>query len=165
MDRARQAIAGANIHIGIMPGKLKGVMPAPMPTGWRMEYMSMAGPAPSVNSPLERCGMPHTNSQTSRPRMMSPFESSTVLPCSADSISASSSMFWFRRSTNLKNTRARRCGFVAAHFGCAALAFSTAARSSASLARATVACTSPVAGLKTFAVRPLVPATCLPPIK
>jgi len=29
------AIATPDIHSGIMPGKLKGVMPAPMPIGWR----------------------------------------------------------------------------------------------------------------------------------
>lgn len=50
MKALPQAIAGANIHIGIMAGKLNGVIPAPMPTGWRIEYMSMPGPAPSVNS-------------------------------------------------------------------------------------------------------------------
>src|SRR5918997_5915827 len=56
-----QAIAGANFHIGIMAGKLNGVMPATTPSGWRSEYMSMPGPAPSVNSPLMRCGMPQQN--------------------------------------------------------------------------------------------------------
>ena len=28
---------GANIHIGIIAGKLNGVMPATTPSGWRME--------------------------------------------------------------------------------------------------------------------------------
>jgi hypothetical protein len=32
-----QAIAGANFHIGIMAGKLNGVMPAVTPSGWRIE--------------------------------------------------------------------------------------------------------------------------------
>jgi len=32
-----QAIATANIHIGIIAGKLNGVMPATTPRGWRME--------------------------------------------------------------------------------------------------------------------------------
>ena len=32
-----QAIAIGNIHIGTMAGKLKGVMPATTPSGWRME--------------------------------------------------------------------------------------------------------------------------------
>jgi hypothetical protein len=30
-------MATPNIHIGIMPGKLNGVMPAATPSGWRME--------------------------------------------------------------------------------------------------------------------------------
>ena len=32
-----QAMAGANIHIGIMAGKLNGVMPAVTPSAWRIE--------------------------------------------------------------------------------------------------------------------------------
>ena len=32
-----QAIAGATIHIGIIAGKLKGVIPAATPSGWRIE--------------------------------------------------------------------------------------------------------------------------------
>ncbi len=32
-----QAMAGANFHIGIMAGKLNGVMPAVTPSGWRIE--------------------------------------------------------------------------------------------------------------------------------
>jgi hypothetical protein len=32
-----QAIAGANFHIGIIAGKLNGVMPATTPSGWRSE--------------------------------------------------------------------------------------------------------------------------------
>ena len=43
-------------------------------------------------------------------------------------------------------TRARRCGLVAAQAGCAAAAFSTAARTSAFEASATLAITSPVIG-------------------
>src|SRR3954452_14565671 len=62
-------------------------------------------------------------------------------------------------------TRARRCGLVAAHSGCAARAFSTAARTSALDASATLAWTSPVIGSKTSAVRPDVPCTSLPPMK
>src|SRR4026208_1149314 len=31
-----QAIAGAHIHIGTIAGKLKGVIPATTPTGWRV---------------------------------------------------------------------------------------------------------------------------------
>jgi hypothetical protein len=32
-----QAIATPNIHIGIIAGKLNGVMPATTPSGWRIE--------------------------------------------------------------------------------------------------------------------------------
>ncbi len=32
-----QAMATPNIHIGIMAGKLNGVMPATTPSGWRIE--------------------------------------------------------------------------------------------------------------------------------
>jgi hypothetical protein len=56
------------------------------------------------------------------------------------------SMFWLMRSTNFISTRARRCGLVAAQAGCAALAFSTAARSSAREASGTREITSPVIG-------------------
>ena len=58
-------------------------------------------------------------------------------------------------------TRARRCGLVAAQAGCAALAFSTASRSSPLEASATVPMTSPVMGWKMSAVRPEVPGNVL----
>ncbi len=59
------ASAGPAFHRGIIAGKLKGVMPATTPSGWRMEYTSMPVPAPSVNSPLSRWGIPTENSMTS----------------------------------------------------------------------------------------------------
>ena len=37
MKALPQAMAGAHFHSGIMAGKLKGVMPATTPSGWRME--------------------------------------------------------------------------------------------------------------------------------
>jgi hypothetical protein len=37
MKALPQAIATPNIHIGIIAGKLNGVMPATMPSGWRIE--------------------------------------------------------------------------------------------------------------------------------
>ena len=75
MKALPQAIAGASFHSGIMAGKLNGVMPATTPSGWRIEYMSMPGPAPSEKSPFMRCGMPVQNSTTSTPRWMSPLAS------------------------------------------------------------------------------------------
>ena len=91
----------------------------------------MPGPALSVNSPFMRCGTPQANSITSTPRWMSPLASATVLPCSRASTSASLSLSRATSSMNFISTRARRCGLVAAQAGCAALAFSTAAATSA----------------------------------
>ena len=82
MKALPQASAGHIFHSGIIAGKLKGVIPATTPSGWRIEYMSMPGPAPSVNSPFSRCGAPMQNSATSRPRITSPLASGRVLPCS-----------------------------------------------------------------------------------
>ena len=47
-------IAGQNFHIGIIAGKLNGVIPATTPNGCRIEYISMPGPALSVNSPFRK---------------------------------------------------------------------------------------------------------------
>ena len=165
MKALPQAIAGANFHSGIIAGKLNGVMPATTPSGWRIEYMSMPGPAPSVNSPFSRCGMPQANSTTSTPRWMSPLASAMVLPCSRARSSASSSMSLATRSRNFIITRARRCGFVAAHAGCAALAFSTAARSSAFEASATWPDHLAGHGLEDVGNAARCPGTCLPPMK
>ena len=74
--------------------------------------MSMPGPAPSVNSPFRRCGMPQANSATSTPRWMSPLASGIVLPCSRARRSASESISPAIRSRNFIMTRARRCGLV-----------------------------------------------------
>jgi hypothetical protein len=68
MKALPQAIAGANFHIGIIAGKLNGVMPATTPSGCRSEKRSIPGPALSVYSPFIRCGIPHANSTTSTPR-------------------------------------------------------------------------------------------------
>ena len=62
-------------------------------------------------------------------------------------------MFWLTRSTNFIITRARRCGFQAAHSFCASTAPATAASTSADDAIGTLACTSPVLGFITSAVR------------
>src|SRR3984957_12123391 len=125
----------------------------------------MPGPAPSVYSPFIIWGMPIANSTTSTPRRISPLASGMVLPCSRAKRSASASLSRCASSRNFIITRARRCGLVAAHSGCAARAFSTAARNSALEASATWAWTSPVIGSKTSANRPDVPATSRPPMK
>ena len=139
--------AGPSFHSGIMAGKLNGVIAATTPSGWRIEYMSMPGPAPSMNSPFSSCGAPIEYSITSSPRWMSPLASGKVLPCSDDSTSAILSMSRFSRSTIFIITRARRCGLVAPQATCASAAAAMAASISALLARSTLPCTSPVAGL------------------
>ena len=125
----------------------------------------MPVPAPSVYSPLMRWGMPTANSITSMPRWMSPLESATVLPCSRESSSASSSTFWLTRSMNFIITRARRCGLKAAHDFWASTANATAASTSADDAIGTLACTCPVLGSITSAVRFDWPAVRLPSMK
>ncbi len=96
---------------------------------------------------------------------MSPLESATVLPCSEESSSARLSNSFCTRSKNLNSTRARRCGLVAAHSGCAAAALAIACSTSALDANASFACTSPVLGLNTSPARPEAPLTSLPPMK
>src|ERR1700752_1370052 len=44
--------AMGNIHIGTSAGKLKGVMPAHTPIGWRIDQLSTLVPTFSLNSPL-----------------------------------------------------------------------------------------------------------------
>ena len=135
--------------MGIMAGKLNGVIPATTPSGWRMDQTSMPGPAPSLNSPLTMCGRPQANSITSSPRWRSPRLSATTLPCSDESSSASSPIWASSRRLKSNITRARRWGLVAAQPICAAAAARTAASSSAAEARGTRAWTRPVLGSNT----------------
>ena len=150
------------IHSGIMAGKLKGVMPATTPSGWRMEKESTSEPTSMEYSPFSRCGMPQANSTTSMPRVIEPLASSTVLPCSSVMALARASMSLSSSSLSLNIMRARRIGGVAIQAGEAALAAATAPRSSAAEAKSTSRIFSPSAGLKMSPRRPLVPATALP---
>src|SRR5579862_1061915 len=127
--------------------------------------MSMPGPAPSVYSPFCRCGMPQANSITSSPRWTSPRESASTLPCSLESMCASSSMFFSTSDLKLNMTRARRCGLTLAHSGKTLSAASTAPRISPLVANGTLAWTSPVDGLNTSPKRPEAPFTCWPAMK
>jgi hypothetical protein len=56
-----QASATGNIHSGTIAGKLKGVIPATTPRGWRVDQESTPVPTSSVNSPFSNCGMPAAN--------------------------------------------------------------------------------------------------------
>ncbi len=141
MKALPDAIAGPSIHIGIMAGKLNGVIPATTPSGWRIDQTSIPVPAPSVYSPFIRCGIPQANSITSSPRWRSPRLSATTLPCSDDNSSANSPMCVSSRRLNSNITRARRWGLIAAQPPCAFSAACTARSTSAAVARATRACT------------------------
>ncbi len=64
-----QASATGIIQSGTIAGKLKGVMPATTPSGWRRLTVSMPRPTFSLNSPLSSCGAEQANSTTSMPRL------------------------------------------------------------------------------------------------
>ena len=157
-----QASAIGNIHIGTIAGKLNGVMPAHTPSGWRTDQLSIPRPTCSVNSPFNRCGMPQANSTTSTPRVISPCASENTLPCSSEMMRARLSCSRFISSRNLNRMRARLSGGVAAQPGNAFAADCTAASTSAPVAKPTRRTFSPVAGLKTSPLRPLLLAARLP---
>ena len=123
-------MAIGNIHIGTIAGKLNGVIPTVTPKGCIVEWISIPRPACSENSPFSKCGIPHANSTTSRPRVNSPQESEYTLPCSSVINRAKESQSLCNSSLNLNSTRARRSGEVAAHPGNAAWATSTASLTS-----------------------------------
>src|SRR5262249_50783027 len=83
----------------------------------------------------------------------------------SDSVSASSSTFWLTRSMKRISTRARRCGFHAAHSFWASTAPATAVSMSADEPIGTLDWTSPVLGFITSAVRFDCPAVRLPLMK
>ena len=118
----------------------------------------MPGPAPSVNSPFSRCGMPQANSTTSRPRWTSPLASAKVLPCSDE-----------RSLARLSNSRLHQLEKLEQH-ACAPLRIGGGPGRlrglgvgdgvldlGTCLANATLACTSPVLGLNTSPKRPDAP--------
>ena len=159
-----QASASGNIHSGTIAGKLKGVIPAHTPSGWRSEWQSTSAPTFSLNSPLSKCGIPVANSITSMPRVTEPSASASVLPCSSVTMAASSCLRASIRSRKRIRIRARRSGGAARQSGHAASAAPTAASTSPASASGTRRTTAPVAGLKTSACRRLREVTARPPI-
>ena len=126
----------------------------------------MPGPAPSEYSPFSRCGMPQANSTTSRPRWMSPLESAKVLPCSDGQQPRQIVVLALDQLQELEHDAGaalRIGGGPGRERRLAALAI--ACSTSDLAASATLACTSPVLGLKTSPKRPDAPLTSLPPIK
>ena len=65
-------MAIGRVHSGSIAGKLKGVIAATTPNGWRTDHESIPLPICSENSPLSRWGIPQANSTTSKPRDNSP---------------------------------------------------------------------------------------------
>ena len=109
--------------------------------------------------------MPQANSTTSNPRCTSPSASDSTLPCCSVMMALISLRSRSSNSFSLNMTRARRSGGVLAQAGHAAAAAATALFTSSAPANATRADNSPEAGLNTSPNLPLVPATCLPPMK
>jgi hypothetical protein len=140
------ASANGRNHSGIMQGKLKGVMAATTPTGWRTSSTSTPDATPSRFSPFSRWGMAVADSVDSIPRRTSPRASSIVLPMSEVTSCASSSRCSHSASRRAMIARARRCGGIARHPGWASRAARTACSTSWGPERGTRAATTPVAG-------------------
>ena len=159
------AMATGYIQAGTMTGKLKGVIPATTPSGWRKVQLSILVETWSVKSPFRSCGMPQANSMMSMPRSTSPRASEKTLPCSLVIARARSSLCALISPRYLFISRARRSGGRFAQAGKAALAAATAASTSADDDRVTLRCLRPVAGLKMSCVLPLAPGTTWPSMK
>src|SRR6195952_1838423 len=156
------AIATGKNHIGTMAGKLKGEITPTTPSGWRSEDTSTLVEAFSLMLPLSRCERPQANSTISWPRDTSPSASSSTLPCSDVMISASSPLRALSNSRKANRICVRRASEMSRQGGHALAAAAITASASSREARATLLVTCPVAGSKTSAVRPLVPALRAP---
>ena len=137
------------IQSGTITGTLNGVTPAQTPNGWRRFQLSMPPPMLSLKSVFSSVGAPQAYSTISIPRVTSPLASANTLPCSRQMMCASSSWCSSSNCLNLNMTRARRRDDCSDHAGNALRAEATASSTVRWLARATRACTLPVAGLKT----------------
>ena len=148
-----------------MAGKLKGVIPATTPSGWRMSYTSIPVDACSVNRPATVSATPQAYSMFSSPRATSPAASGSVFPCSDEMTLASSAEFLSTSSRNLNISLTRAATEVARHSGNAAAAEAIAASISSTEAKSTWAVCCPVAGLNTGPVRPEVLGVLVPPMR
>ena len=166
MKALPQASAGHIFHIGIIAGKLNGVIPATTPSGWRIEYMSMPGPARVGELALQqvrRADADLGDLEAAGDVALGVGQGLAVLAATAPRPAGPCRGSGARRSASSPAPAA--AGWSRAQRGCARSAPATAASSSAAVARATRACTSPVAGLKTSAKRPERPGTRLPSMK
>src|SRR4051812_31928531 len=156
-----QAMARGNIQSGTMMGKLNGVIPTHMPTGYRVDQLSTEVPTRSTVSPIIKVGAPQANSMHSIPRSNEPCASSRVLPFSSVISPTSSCAFASSSSRNLNNTLQRCTTGVLLQAGKALYAASTAEEISSGVQRGISATASPVAGLCWMSLGP-VEITALP---
>ena len=147
-----------------MKGKLKGVIAAKTPIGWRIMSESIPRETSSRLEPCMSDGMPVATSTHSIPRPTSPVASLIVLPLSVVTRRASSSFASSRRYLSRKQARARSSGGVARQSGKAARAACTAASTWSGVESGTWPRTSPVAGFVTSSVSVPSASTQRPPM-
>ena len=141
MKALPQTIAGANIHIGIIAGKLNGVMPAvarPDASNTCVPEYAVGGRPSSVNTDAVFRNL--------KPALNVAF---CIWNCLAVFTAKGFCQFVHiavQKVTNFIITRARRCGLTFSQATCASAAISVALAIS-SAANGTLAWTSPVAGL------------------
>ncbi len=112
-----QAIACGRNHIGTIAGKLKGVIAANTPSGWRKVVQSIPVAMSSSERPCIRDGMPHATSMLSIARRTLLRDSSSVLPCSSVMIRAMSSEYFSNSARRTNSGRIRFTGGVARQAG------------------------------------------------
>ena len=146
------ATAYGQNHIGIITGKLYGVITAKTPMGCRTVSQSTPRAMSSRVSPIIRVGIAAACSTFSIPRCTSPHVSATFLPCSRERLAARSS--WCSSSSALrrKKTRARSGTGVRRQAGKAARAAWTARSTSAGPETGMEPRVSPVAGSVTGSI-------------
>ena len=146
-----------------MNGKLKGVIAAKTPMGWRIMSESIPRETSSRFAPCMSEGMPVATSTHSIPRRISPAASLAALPLSWVTSWARSSFRSSSRYLSSKQARARSSGGVLRQPGKASRAAWTARSTSALVESGTCASVSPVAGF-VMSIRSLVSgSTHLPP--
>jgi hypothetical protein len=158
------AIANGRNHMGTMKGKLKGVIPAKTPIGWRIRSESIPRETSSRLAPCMREGMPVATSTHSIPRRTSPAASLLALPLSRVTSAARSSFRSSSRYLSSKQARARSSGGVARQAGNAARAAATARSTSAEPDIGTCAIASRLAGFVTSTRSAASASTQLPPM-
>ena len=149
MNALPQPIAKGRNQNGTIAGKLNGAIAAQTPTGWRIVSASTLRATSSAMRPWIVVGIAHAASTISIARATSARASAIVLPISAVTDWARSSLRCSMPSRRAKRIRARPMTLTARHSGSAARAAATAASRSAAEDSGTRASTSPVAGFVT----------------